>query len=237
MGWPDRIVRLGLLGLLCLPVTAAVPDCVILLHGLARDADSMRHLAGALEAAGYHVEAPDYPSTEQSLRQLAAPVIDAAIARCPPDGAVHFVGHSMGAMLVRVYLERALPSRLGRVVMLAPPNQGSELSDFSRRIPGFDWYLGPALAELGTGPDSLVRKLGPVNFGPGVIAGGLSSNRLLSLAIPGTDDGRVSLDSTRVDGMGDYLVLPVDHFSILDHPAVIEAVLRFLATGSFAEAG
>ena len=217
-----------------LPLTApAAPDCVILLHGLARDAQSMQHLTGALRAAGYHAEAPDYPSTKQSLRQLAAPVIEQAMTGCPPAGAVHFVGHSMGAALVRVYLAEAQPSRLGRVIMLAPPNQGSELSDFSRRIPGFEWYLGPALAELGTGPDSLVRQLGPVDFSPGVIAGDISSNRLLSPIIPGTDDGRVSLESTRVDGMGDYLVLPVDHFSILKHPAVIEAVLRFLAVGRF----
>ena len=139
---------------------------------------------------------------------------------------VHFVTHSLGGILVRSYFAEQADPRLGRVVMLGPPNQGSEVVD---RLGS--WWLfgrlnGPAGRQLGTGPDSVPNSLGPVGFELGVIAGNRSINWVNSLMIPGANDGKVSVARTRVDGMREHLVLPVSHPFLMRHPRVIEATLQ-----------
>jgi pimeloyl-ACP methyl ester carboxylesterase len=217
---------------------ASATEGVVLLHGLSRSSASLKKIEAALTQAGYVVVNEDYPSHTAPISQLSQKAIDASLAdpRLAGCKKIHFITHSLGGLLVRDYLSRQSLPRLGRVVMLGPPNQGSEVVDQLKswnldRL--YLWLSGPAGQELGTDPESTPMRLGAVNFELGVIAGDRSINWINSLIIPGPDDGKVSVANSRVAGMKDHLVVHATHPMMMRNTTVIEACLRFLKTGAF----
>jgi hypothetical protein len=216
------------------PAHASRAANVVLLHGLGRSPDSMRALARGLAAQGYAVHNLGYPSRDATLAELAEGLAD-EIERCcqDPDVPLHFVTHSMGGILLRSLLDGdRRPGNLGRVVMLAPPNQGSEWVDELRGRALFR-LAGPAAAELGTDDRSAPRRLGPVDFELGVLAGNRSWNPLGSWLIPGADDGTVAVAHARVAGMRDFRVVPTSHHRILRDRRALREVVYFLEHGRF----
>ncbi len=215
------------------------PDCVILLHGLGRSRFSMHKLEKALDAAGYLSVNLNYPSRQQTIEVSALDVLPRGLQICEQlqANSIHFVTHSMGGILVRYYLRENRPANLGRVVMLSPPNRGSEAADHLQSSPLYQWINGPAGQQLITGPSGLPEQLGRVDFPLGVITGNRHSffDAWLADIIPGENDGKVSVERAKVDGMADFLVLPYPHPFIMDAEEVIEQVLNFLRLGRFQE--
>lgn len=230
--------------LLCLLLTSApaVPDAhsngrvVVLLHGLARGASSMQRMEVALRKQGYRVCNLGYPSREHSIAELASRYVAPRVAECVRGSGepVDFVTHSMGGIIVRQLAAAGLVRNIGRVVMLGPPNRGSEVVD---RLGG--WCLfrllnGPAGGELGTSPDALPNRLGPARFEAGIIAGRRSINWILSLMIPGPDDGKVSIERARLEGMQDFVVVDASHPFLMNDSRAIGQTIHFLDQGRFA---
>lgn len=224
----------GALALLLASAPAAAGDCVVLLHGLGRSPLSMLPLQVALEAAGYAVWNRGYASTSAPVETLAG-VVGEAVAECRQHAParIHFVTHSMGGILVRAYFQGHVVPEAGRVVMLAPPNHGSEIVDAYRDRWWFRSATGPAGQQLGTGAGGLPSALPPLTLEVGVIAGRASSDPWFGALFPGEHDGKVSVASARLDGMKDFLLVDSGHTFMVSSPDVIRQVKAFLATGAF----
>ncbi len=210
-------------------------ECVVLLHGLNRSWRAMRPMAEALHEAGFTTANVDYPSQSGSIEDIAPIAVGTGLSECRATGAatVHFVTHSIGGILLRYMHEQKPIADLGRVVMLGPPNQGSEMIDMTRDWPGFDMFTGDAGAQLGTSEDDMPGKLGPVDFELGVIAGTRTVNIWMSAMLPEEDDGKVTVEETKVEGMDDFLIVGRSHRYITRGDVVIRNTEAFLRTGQF----
>ncbi|MFP4309044.1 MAG: esterase/lipase family protein [Desulfococcaceae bacterium] len=208
------------------------PD-VVLLHGLGRTWLSMTPVHAYLCHHGFRVANLGYPSRKFSVESLVARRIGPRLEELLSDRPLHFVTHSMGGILLRRFLQdRDLPPG-SRVVMLAPPNRGSELVDRLQRLALFRWWNGPAGLQLGAGPDSLPNRLGPIRAEVGVISGNRCLNPIFGRIIPGPSDGKVSVERARLPEMTDFLVLPVSHTFAMFRRPVLAQVLHFLRHGRF----
>ncbi|MCG7498339.1 alpha/beta hydrolase [Vibrio sp. Of7-15] len=231
------LTRCALLAFIFLTTTTMTyaNECVILLHGLARSASSMEKMAESLQNNYFSVINYDYPSTHFPIDVLATEHIPKALSLCGKAKRIHFVTHSMGGILVRQYLSTEKIENLGRVVMLAPPNQGSEVVDALANFPPFQWLNGPAGKQLGTDDRSVPNQLGTANFELGIIAGNRTFNPILSTLLPNPDDGKVSVERTKLNGMKEHITLPVTHTFIMRNGEVIQNTITFLKEGRFLE--
>ncbi len=216
------------------PVAEAGPrEAVMLLHGLARNSDSMAALAERIANAGYDVHNLDYPSTEGRPAELVGILRDRFRGCCLEASRVHFVTHSLGAIVTRIFLDESRPGNLGRVVMIAPPNQGSEIVDLLGGLSVFRKMFGPTAGALRTDGTGLTQQLPPLDYEVGVIAGDWPVNPLGAIVIPGRDDGGVSVEGARVAGMADFLTVHRSHGFITRAPEVADQALHFLRNGLF----
>lgn len=192
-------------------------------------------MQAAIEASGFATLNLGYDSRRKSLEALAED-IRPAIARFIDSfgGSIHFVGHSMGGLLTRVYLARYRPTRLGRVVMLGTPNHGSEVADRLKNLAAYRAYFGPAGQQLTTERDAATQAILPaVDYPVGVIAGNRSIDPILSAFLPRPHDGRVSVENTKLVGMTDHIVVSASHTWLPRHQSAIDQTIAFLRDGRF----
>jgi pimeloyl-ACP methyl ester carboxylesterase len=207
---------------------------VVLLHGLARMPSSMSSMGKFLARRGFKVHNVGYPSTRNDIASLARDLAWGPLQSIEEPGQeLHFVTHSMGGIVLR-YIDQYFPlASMGKVVMLAPPNRGSEIVNHLRCRWWARWLLGPAFLELGTTERALPKAMGDVDFPLGVIAGERSGGLMFRGVVPRPSDGKVSLDSTKVGGMKDHKVVSTGHTWIMNNKEVQEATLHFLRQGWF----
>ncbi len=207
---------------------------MLLLHGIGLRAVWLAKLARAIHAAGFEVCNLNYPSRQQPLERLVEHLhAQAGDFIAAPGGPIFFVGHSMGGLLARAYVSRYRPTRLGGLVMLGPPNQGSEIADLLMRNLAYRRFFGPAGQQLGTGAAVAMRALlGAVDYPLGVIAGDRATPPLGWL-LPRPNDGKVAVIRTIAPGMTDHITLHVTHTLMLRHPEVLRQTVHFLQHGAF----
>jgi pimeloyl-ACP methyl ester carboxylesterase len=213
----------------------ATRDGVVLLHGISRTALSFRKMQLALERAGFTTLNLDYLSRSKALEGLAED-IDPAIQHFADrvDGSIHFVCHSMGGLLARVYIARHRPKQLGRVVMLGTPNSGSEIADRLKNIGVYRAFFGPAGQQLGTQRDAAIEALfPPVDYPVGIIAGNRSIDPVAGTILPKPHDGRVSIANTKLEGMADHVVVAAAHPWLLRNSVAVAQTIAFLQDGTF----
>jgi len=216
-------------------LSGELAECVILLHGMGRTEASFQRMAESLRDEGYLVWNSPYRSSTDKVGVLAVRAIDSGLEYCATNEAanIHFVSHSLGGILIRQYLQDHEIVGLGKIVMIVPPNHGSEVADVLSNIFLYRWIMGPAALQLGTNEDGLIAQLEEISGVIGVIAGNKSWNFVFSSVIPGPDDGKVSVRSAGLNEMEDMIELPESHTFILRSDPVIQQSIYFLKHGRF----
>jgi pimeloyl-ACP methyl ester carboxylesterase len=216
-----------------MPTTDTIAPGVVLLHGIARTARSLRRIERSLQQAGFATLNLDYASRKKTLEVLAEdihPQVSAFADACA--GPVHFVTHSMGGLLARVYIARHRPARLGRVVMLGTPNGGSEVADRLKSFQLYRAFYGPAGQQLTT--DAALATLPSIDYPVGVVAGTRTLDPIASYFIlPRPNDGRVSVQSSKLDRMTDHVTIETPHNGLIRHAAATAQTIAFLRAGQF----
>lgn len=210
-------------------------EVVVMLHGLARSDASFNKMDKSLQEQGYETCNISYPSTKYPVEALVEKFVMPEIQRCIEEKykQVNFVTHSMGGIIVRYMATQTLPFKINRVVMLSPPNKGSEVVDTLGGLWLFKAINGPAGLQLSTRNDSLPNSLGKPEFELGIITGNKTINFILSTMIEGDDDGKVSVESAKLEGMKDFLVIEATHPFIMKNKIAIEQTKHFLKNAEF----
>ena len=195
----------------------------------------MKKIGTYLTDAGYQVTNLDYPSTEKPIEKIAAEDLSAAVKKCLEKApcAIHVVTHSLGGIILREYLQTMKLPEGSRAVMIAPPNHGSEITDFLKNNFFYRKIMGPPGQQLGTDPYSKPNTLKPVDYGIGIIAGNRDAFPMFSFLFSGPNDGKVSVESAKLDGMADFIVVPCGHTFIMNDAMVMEQTAFFLKNGKF----
>ncbi len=211
-------------------------EIVVLLHGILRSKTDMLPLTMHLKKHGYEAINILYPSREQSLEDLTDFVHEKMLASEHYESAdkIHFVTHSMGGLIARYYIAKRRPHHLGKVVMLGPPNTGSEFADFMSETeilaPVFKAIFGPASAQLTTDYEHIDHD---IDYPLGVIAGNMSINPLAPWFLSGEHDGIVPVERTKIEGMADHIVIQATHSFMMFNSKVMDQVKCFLDEGKF----
>jgi pimeloyl-ACP methyl ester carboxylesterase len=214
--------------------TPARGEVVVVLHGLGSGRWAMHSLTKHLREEGFTVIEFGYSTTSGGVAEHAAALAKVLEGQTGVEK-IHFVAHSLGNLVVRHYLadQAETPDeRIGRMVMLAPPNQGAAAAKTWARSKAMTRTLGPVLEELGPDWDTLAPKLAtPQEFA--IIAGGLGNSYGFNVVLDGDDDGTVRLEETQLDGAKENLVVPSLHSLIVYRDDVFLATTNFLRHGSF----
>lgn len=208
-------------------------EYVVILHGIARSSSHMKRLATYLEKNGFDVINLDYPSTTYTIEELTDIINQAIIQRVVEDKPIHFIGYSMGGLMVRALLHKYQYRNLGRVIQLAPPNQGSEVADFIKNFWPYKKIYGPAGQQLITNQSLIKHLFGDVTYELGIIAGNAAIDPICRMIIPGENDGKVAVERTKLTGMKDHIIVKASHTFFPSNKIVQKQTLYFLKNGTF----
>ena len=203
---------------------------VILAHGLWVPGLVMRPLAARLEGAGFRCHHFSYMGAGRPLAVHAERLARMALEVAEKYGAAHFIGHSLGGLVILEALGAHPELATGRVVLLGTPARGCYAGRRLARHHAGRWFLGQS--------EDLWREGRTANWTRpeelGVVAGSLplGLGRLFG-ALPGVNDGVVALEETSIDGMTERAVLPVGHSAMLISSRVARSVAHFLEQGHF----
>ncbi len=218
------------------PQNGEKDECVILLHGLARSSRSMKKMARFFQQKGYAAINAGYPSTTLPVEKCADYLAQAIhLASSQNFSRIHFITHSLGGIVLRYTFRSQVPDNIGKVVMLSPPNHGSEIVDTLGSWKLFQWINGPAGQQLTTFHDSIPNTLGAAIASTGIITGDRHAffDKWFSSLIKGDNDGKVSVESARLENMRDFLVVHESHPFIMNAQSVLEQSLYFIQHGRF----
>ena len=212
-------------------------DTVLIMHGLRWwSLGGMNWMARRFNREGYRVILVRYPSRKLDGDGIVNGYLAKTMERenTRTGQPIHFVAHSLGAVVTHRFLQDHPPANLGRCVFIGTPHHGTELADlFRRKMPWTLRLIGPAAASLNTSGDGLPDKLRPPNFPLGIIMGDRCNYPFLSPFIPGPDDGVVPVRSGMVEGALDTIVLHEAHVEMIRSPDVFSQACRFIETGAF----
>lgn len=208
-------------------------DYVVMLHGILRSSLHMKNLENLLKNNGYEVFNLDYPSTKKDIQSIATKVNEQVQDLCVENKAIHYIGYSMGGLILRAMLADYKPKNLGKVIQLASPNHGSEVADFFKKNWLYKKILGPAGSQLVTDCKEFDNSFSKFDCELGIVAGNKTLDPICSLILPKGNDGKVSIESTKINGMKDHIVVPASHYFFPSSKHVHKQVLHFLLRGEF----
>lgn len=212
-------------------------ETVILLHGIIRNHFDMMLLEKRMKKEGYACINIKYPSTKHAIDDLAEQINEQLCQNESYTGAdkVHFVVHSMGGLITRHILAKHRPHNLGSVIMLGTPNKGSEMADYLDEhkylASPFHFIFGPSARQLRTNHKHFENEI--IDFPLGIIASDASLNPLGKKIFGAPNDTLVSVDSTKIEGMSDHIIIPCPHALMMYDPRIINQVAFFLKNGQF----
>lgn len=219
-------------------ITHALKDkeCVVLVHGLWRSGFAMRSIASNLEDNGYQTVSVDYPSTQSKIPELVQGYLLTSYEECKQTGAkkIHLVSHSMGGILIRQFLQNHSLPKGSKVVMLSPPNQGSELSEKFGSSWWYQWVVGPAGVSLSNTQQGIISKLDAIDEPVGIIAAYRDWSVWPNSWLPQPNDGTVSVESMKLAEMDDFILVNSGHAMMRFSDLVQSQIRQFLAVGEFA---
>lgn len=208
-------------------------DYVVILHGIARSHKHMKKLAWFLSKNGFDVINLNYPSTSYNIEELTDIINPAISSRITQDKKIHFVGYSMGGLMVRALIHKYKYKNLGKVVQLATPNQGSEIADLVKNLWLYKKIYGPAGQQLITDQTAIKHLFGEVNYELGIIAGNSIIDIICWTIIPGKNDGKVAVARTKLKGMKDHIIVNSAHTFFPSNKKVLKQTLHFIQNGQF----
>ncbi|MFC1490864.1 alpha/beta fold hydrolase [Candidatus Latescibacterota bacterium] len=208
-------------------------EAVILIHGFGRTGRDMKKLETFLRESGYHTECPTLPTTLLTVKECTAIFEHDFPAIAEKYDTLHFVGHSMGGLIIRQFLSENSVPKLGRCVLIATPNQGTAIAGFAAKYFNFSLKIFKSIEDFQ--PGGMIFP-SPAHFPEpeiGVIAGTGTTYMFLGKFLDGADDGLVPVDAVSFPGMKDFVVTPYGHNEIHKTEEVAVLVRTFLQNGTF----
>ncbi len=211
-------------------------DCVVLVHGLWRNGFAMRSIEKMLGEQGFYTVSIDYPSTSMPIPEISEQYLGAQgvdLCRANNSPRIHLVTHSMGGIVARHYLQTHHLPEGSRVVMLSPPNQGSE---FSEKFAGqwwFDALVGPAGSSLTRTESGIIDQLEPISEPVGIVAAYRDWSAWPDSWLPAPNDGTVSVASMVLEEMDDFVLVNSGHSMMRYNDSVHQHIVNFLNEGRF----